>query len=58
MSKPTWWTCGCGRKNCSRGPGRPECEGCGKPAKFAIAAPKGQAALDFGAVSSERKEGA
>ena len=43
-----FWTCGCGRKNVSREPGRPTCDGCGKPAKFAIAAPPGQGGFDFG----------
>lgn len=47
MSKARWWTCGCGWKNCSQGPGRPVCESCGKPATFAIAAPKGHAGFDF-----------
>jgi hypothetical protein len=48
MSKPVWWTCGCGRRNCSRGAGSPVCEGCGKPAKFTVLAPQGQGGFDFG----------
>lgn len=47
--KPIWWTCGCGRKNCSkRSEGQPVCSGCGKPAKFEVEAPKGQQGFVFG----------
>ena len=53
MSKARWWTCGCGKKNCTRGPGTPVCDGCGKPAKFAIAAPKNQVGFDFAAEEKE-----
>lgn len=46
--KPIWWTCGCGRKNCSPRDGtRPSCKGCAKPAKFTVEPPKGQGGFDF-----------
>lgn len=47
--KPIWWTCGCGKKNCSkRGEGKPVCAACGKRAQFEVKPPKGQAGFDFG----------
>jgi hypothetical protein len=45
--RPVWWTCGCGRRQVSRGAGRPECVSCGKLAGFAIDAPSGQEGLGF-----------
>lgn len=57
--KPVWWTCGCGQRNCSRGPGKPVCcrEDCGKQAGFAINPPKEQAGFDFGGESPPRPTG-
>jgi hypothetical protein len=46
--KAVWWTCGCGRRNVTREPGAPECDGCGKLAKFKIEPPRGQGGFDFG----------
>jgi hypothetical protein len=46
--KARWWTCGCGRKNVSRGIGVPKCAACGKDARFSIDPPKGQNGFDFG----------
>lgn len=45
--KPKWWTCGCGRKNCTRELGTPVCDVCGKPALFTVEPPKGQGGFDF-----------
>ncbi|WP_188760850.1 hypothetical protein [Edaphobacter acidisoli] len=45
--KATWWTCGCGKKQCHRGRGRPVCQACGKPAQFAVSPPKGQRGFEF-----------
>lgn len=45
MSKPVWWTCGCGQRNRSTGVGRPVCCACSKDAKFEREAPKEQQSL-------------
>ena len=54
--KPRFWTCGCGRKNVTREPGTPQCAGCGKPAQFSVAPPKGQGGFDFARKESKRCE--
>ena len=55
--KPVWWTCGCGKHNCTRGPGTPVCLGCGKLPKFVVAPPKEQAGFDFGGEPPPRPTG-
>ncbi len=45
MSKPTWWTCGCGKKNRTVPGAALVCSACSKTAAFKRSAPVGQGKL-------------
>lgn len=57
MTRPIYWTCGCGAREVWRGLGLPRCSKCDKTAPQLVEPPQGQGGFDFGAAPADGVKG-